>query len=183
MKTREECLKLLHEYTKSESLLKHAYCLEVAMREAAKLKNEDVELWGLTGLIHDFDYEKYPNAPDHPIKGSEILKAEGFPDNVINAILGHADYTGIKRETDLAKWLFALDELCGFIIAVALVRPEFLDSVEVKSVKKKLKDKAFAKSVSREDIYKGAEELNMDLGDLIQFTINALKNNKGNIGF
>jgi putative nucleotidyltransferase with HDIG domain len=183
MKTREECLKLLHEYTKSESLLKHAYCLEVAMREAAKLKNEDVELWGLTGLIHDFDYEKYPNAPDHPIKGSEILKAEGFPDNVINAILGHADYTGIKRETDLAKWLFALDELCGFIIAVALVRPEFLDSVEVKSVKKKLKDKAFAKSVSREDIYKGAEELNMDLGDLIQFTINALKNNKRNIGF
>ena len=183
MKTREECLKLLHEYTKSESLLKHAYSVEVAMREAAKSKNEDVELWGLTGLIHDFDYEKHPKAPDHPIKGSEILKAEGFPDNVINAILGHASYTGVKRETDLAKWLFALDELCGFIIAVGLVRPNFLDSVEVKSVKKKLKDKAFARSVSREDIYKGAEELNMDLSDLIQFTINALRSNKENIGF
>lgn len=188
MKTRDECLKLLHEYTKSESLLKHAYCVEAAMREAAKLPDskcspEDVELWGLTGLIHDFDYEKYPDAPDHPIKGSEILKAEGFPDNVINAILGHAAYTGIIRETSMAKWLFALDELCGFVIAVALVRPDFLDSVEVKSVKKKLKDKAFARSVSREDIYKGAEELNMDLGDLIQFTINALKNNKENIGF
>jgi putative nucleotidyltransferase with HDIG domain len=183
MKTREECLRLLHEYTKSESLLKHAYSVEAAMREAAKLKNEDVELWGLTGLIHDFDYEKYPDATDHPFKGSEILKAEGFPDNVINAVLGHADYTGVKRETNLAKWLFALDELCGFIIAVGLVRPDFLDSVEVKSVKKKLKDKAFARSVSREDIYKGAEELNMDLGDLIQFTINALKNNKSNIGF
>ena len=183
MKTREECLKLLHEYTKNESLLKHAYCVEVAMREAAKLKNEDIELWGLTGLIHDFDYEKYPNAPDHPTKGSEILKTEGFPDNVINAVLGHAAYTGIKRETDLAKWLFALDELCGFIIAVGLVRPDFLDSVEVKSVNKKLKDKAFARSVSREDIFKGAEELNMDLGELIQFAINALKNNKKNIGF
>jgi len=183
MKTREECLKLLHEYTKSESLLKHAYCVEVAMREAAKLKNEDVELWGSTGLIHDFDYEKYPNVPDHPLKGSEILRAEGFPENVITAILGHGTYTGVKRESDLAKWLFALDELCGFVIAVGLVRPDFLDSVEVKSVKKKLKDKAFAKSVSREDIYKGAEELNMDLDDLIQFTIDALKNNKKNIGF
>jgi len=183
MKTREEALKLLLDYTKSESLLKHAYSVEVAMREAARINNEDEDLWGITGLIHDFDYEKYPDAPDHPLKGSEILRAEGYPEDVITAILGHASYTNTPRETMMAKWLFALDELCGFVIAVALVRPDFLDSIEVKSVKKKLKDKAFARSVSREDIYKGAEELNMNLDDLILFAISSLKNNKEKTGF
>ncbi|HQJ76534.1 MAG TPA: HAD family hydrolase, partial [Bacteroidota bacterium] len=132
---------------------------------------------------HDFDYEKYPEAPDHPLKGSEILKQEGYPEDVITAILGHATYTNTPRITPMAKWLFALDELCGFIVAVALVRPDFLDSLEVKSVKKKLKDKAFARSVSREDIYKGAEELSINLDDLISFTIEALRKNKDKIGF
>jgi len=164
-------------------LIKHALCVEAAMREAAIKNNEDVEKWGITGLIHDFDYEKYPEAPDHPLKGSEILKQEGYPDDIITAILGHATYTKTPRNTLMAKWLFALDELCGFIVAVALVRPDFLDSLEVKSVKKKLKDKAFARSVSREDIYKGAEELSINLDDLISFTIEALRKNKDKIGF
>ncbi|HEY9186797.1 MAG TPA: HD domain-containing protein [Ignavibacteria bacterium] len=183
MKTRDEAFSLLKQYTQSESLIKHALCVEAAMREAAIKNNEDVEKWGITGLIHDFDYEKYPEAPDHPLKGSEILKQEGYPDDIITAILGHATYTKTPRNTLMAKWLFALDELCGFIVAVALVRPDFLDSLEVKSVKKKLKDKAFARSVSREDIYKGAEELSINLDDLISFTIEALRKNKDKIGF
>lgn len=183
MKTRDEAFSLLKKYTQSESLIKHALCVEAAMREAAIKNNEDVEKWGITGLIHDFDYEKYPEAPDHPLKGSEILKQEGYPDDIITAILGHATYTKTPRNTLMAKWLFALDELCGFIVAVALVRPDFLDSLEVKSVKKKLKDKAFARSVSREDIYKGAEELSINLDDLISFTIEALRKNKDRIGF
>lgn len=183
MKTRDEAFSLLKKYTQSESLIKHALCVEAAMREAALKNNEDVEKWGITGLIHDFDYEKYPEAPDHPLKGSEILKQEGYPDDIITAILGHATYTKTPRNTLMAKWLFALDELCGFIVAVALVRPDFLDSLEVKSVKKKLKDKAFARSVSREDIYKGAEELSINLDDLISFTIEALRKNKDRIGF
>lgn len=183
MKTRDEAFSLLKKYTQSESLIKHALCVEAAMREAAIKNNEDVEKWGITGLIHDFDYEKYPEAPDHPLKGSEILKQEGYPDDIITAILGHATYTKTPRNTLMAKWLFALDELCGFIVAVALVRPDFLDSLEVKSVKKKLKDKAFARSVSREDIYKGSEELSINLDDLISFTIEALRKNKDKIGF
>ncbi len=183
MKTRDEAFSLLKKYTQNESLIKHALCVEAAMREAAIKNNEDVEKWGITGLIHDFDYEKYPEAPDHPLKGSEILKQEGYPEDVITAILGHATYTNTPRITPMAKWLFALDELCGFIVAVALVRPDFLDSLEVKSVKKKLKDKAFARSVSREDIYKGAEELSINLDDLISFTIEALRKNKDKIGF
>ena len=183
MKTRDEAFSLLKKYTQSESLIKHALCVEAAMREAAIKNNEDVEKWGITGLIHDFDYEKYPEAPDHPLKGSEILKQEGYSDDIITAILGHATYTKTPRNTLMAKWLFALDELCGFIVAVALVRPDFLDSLEVKSVKKKLKDKAFARSVSREDIYKGSEELSINLDDLISFTIEALRKNKDKIGF
>jgi len=183
MKTRDEAFSLLKKYTQNESLIKHALCVEAAMREAAIKNNEDVEKWGITGLIHDFDYEKYPEAPDHPLKGSEILKQEGYPEDVITAILGHATYTNTPRITPMAKWLFALDELCGFIVEVALVRPDFLDSLEVKSVKKKLKDKAFARSVSREDIYKGAEELSINLDDLISFTIEALRKNKDKIGF
>lgn len=183
MKTREETLDLLKEYTKSESLLKHAFSVEFAMREAAKMLNQDEELWGITGLIHDFDYEKYPDAPDHPLKGSEILKENNYPPEVIIAILGHASYTNTPRDTLMAKWLFAVDELCGFVTAVALVRPDFLDSLEPRSVKKKMKDKAFAKSVSREDIYKGAEELQMNLDELISFVISALRKNKEKIGF
>jgi putative nucleotidyltransferase with HDIG domain len=183
MKTREETLKLLTDYTKGDSLLKHAYSVEITMREAAKLNNEDEEKWGMTGLIHDFDYEKYPEAPDHPLKGSEILRSNGYPEDVITAILGHASYTNTPRETLMAKWLFALDELCGFVIAVARVRPDFLESIEAKSVKKKLKDKAFARSVSREDIYKSAEELQMSLDELITFAIKVLRENKEKIGF
>jgi putative nucleotidyltransferase with HDIG domain len=181
--TREETLTLLKEYTKNESLLKHAYTVELVMQAAAKKLGEDEEKWGMTGLIHDFDYEVYPNAPDHPLKGSEILKGKEYPSDMVEAILGHATYTNTPRNTPMAKWLFAVDELCGFITACALVRPNFLTDLETKSVKKKLKDKAFARSVNREDIYKGAEELNISLDELINFVISAMRENSSQIGF
>jgi putative nucleotidyltransferase with HDIG domain len=172
---RNEALELLKEYTKSESLLKHAFAVESAMRAYAKKFNEDENFWGITGLLHDFDYEKFPTAEEHPFKGAEILKEKGYPSIMIEAILGHADYTGVKRETKLAKTLFAVDELSGFIIACAYVIPDKkLSSLKVKSVKKKLKDKAFARSVNRDDIIKGAEELNVNLDDHIDFLIKAL---------
>ena len=145
------------------------------MRAKAVELGEDVEKWGVTGLIHDFDYEKYPNAPDHPLKGSEILKEKGYSTEIIEAILGHAEYTNTPRNTPLSKWLFAFDELCGFVIACGLVRPDNLENLEPKSVKKKLKDKAFARSVSRDDIYKGAEETGIPLDDLITFVIKNLR--------
>jgi predicted hydrolase (HD superfamily) len=173
--TREEAFELLKEYTKNESLLKHAFSVEKVMRAKAGELGEDVEKWGITGLIHDFDYEVYPNAPDHPLKGSEILKGKGYSSEIIEAILGHATYTNTPRTTPMAKWLFAFDELCGFVIACGLVRPDNLESLEPKSVKKKLKDKAFARSVSREDIYKGVEELGIPLDDLIVFVIKVLR--------
>jgi putative nucleotidyltransferase with HDIG domain len=169
--SREEAFDLLKEYTRNESLLKHAFSVEKVMRAKAKELGEDEEKWGITGLIHDFDYEKYPDAPDHPLKGSEILKEKGYSEEIREAILGHAEYTNTPRNTLLAKWLFAFDELCGFVTACGLVRPDNLKSLEPKSVKKKLKDKAFARSVSRDDIYKGAEELGIPLDDLISFVI------------
>lgn len=175
MKTREDAEKLLKEYTKSESLLKHAYAVEQAMRSYALKFGEDVEKWGITGLLHDFDYEQYPSADQHPFKGAEILKNNGFPQDVIDAILGHADYTGIKRESLMAKTLFAVDELCGFLMACAYVRPDRkIANVKAKSVKKKLKDKSFAKGVNRDDIEKGIQELNVDKTEHIEFVIKAL---------
>jgi putative nucleotidyltransferase with HDIG domain len=172
---REEALKLLKEYTKSESLLKHAFSVEQVMKSYAEKFGEDVEKWGITGLLHDFDYEKYPTKEEHPYKGAEILKEKGYPEDIITAILGHADYTGVKRETLMAKTLFAVDELCGFLLACAYVRPDkSIANVKVKSVKKKLKDKAFARAVNREDIKKGIEELGIDTDEHIQFVIKSL---------
>lgn len=173
---RTSTLALLHEYTKGESLRKHALSVEVAMRAYAKKFSADEEVWGITGLIHDFDYEMYPTPPDHPRKGSEILTEKGFSEEVRTAILGHASFTGVARESLLAKALFACDELCGFIVACTLVRPnKKIEGMEVSSVKKKLKDKAFARNVSREEIIQGAGELGVPLDEHIQFVIDAMK--------
>jgi putative nucleotidyltransferase with HDIG domain len=181
--TREDVLALLHEYTKSENLRKHALAVEAAMRAYARRYNEDEEKWAIAGLIHDFDYEMYPHAPDHPSKGSEILKERGFPEDIRRAILGHADYMGVPRDTLMAKCLYASDELCGLITAVALVRPsKKLADVEVSSVKKKMKDKAFARSVSREDIEKGVAELGVNLDDHIATVLNAMKSISNHLG-
>ena len=180
---REYCLSLLMEYTKSDSLLKHAFAVETCVRAYAIKLNKDEEFWGNVALLHDFDYEKYPTENEHPFKGSEILNRKGFSDEFRNAILSHANYSGVKRETLLQKILFACDELAGFITAVTYVRPnKTIDEVEVKSVKKKLKDKAFAKNVSREDILSGAEALGIHLDEHIQFCINAIKANKEVLG-
>jgi len=180
---RNFCLGILKEYTKSESLLKHAFAVECCVRAYAEKFNQDVEYWGNVALLHDFDYEMYPTENEHPFKGSEILKEKGFSEEFRNAILSHADYSGVKRETLLQKTLFACDELAGFITAVTYVRPsKSIDEVEVKSVKKKLKDKAFARAVNREDITKGSEELGIPLDDHINFCINAMKKNKELLG-
>jgi len=180
---REYCLNILNEYTKSESLLKHAFAVESCVRAYAEKFGEDVEYWGNVALLHDFDYEKYPSLTEHPFKGAEILKEKGFEDNFIKSILSHADYSGEVRDTLLKKVLYACDELAGFITAVTYVRPsKSIDEVEVSSVKKKMKDKAFAKAVNREDIIKGAESLNIALDEHIKFCIEAMKKNKAALG-
>jgi predicted hydrolase (HD superfamily) len=172
---REAAWELLCEYTKSESLRKHALAVEACMRAYAAKSGQDADQWGVVGLIHDFDYEMYPNAPDHPLKGSEILKEKGYPEDIRRAILGHADYSGVPRDTLLAKTLYACDELAGFITACSLVRPDRIVSLQPKSVRKRMKDKAFARSVSREDILKGAEELGVPLDEHIAFCIEAMR--------
>jgi putative nucleotidyltransferase with HDIG domain len=183
MHNRDECHNILTEYTKSESLLKHAYAVEACVKAYAEKFDEDVDYWANVGLLHDFDYEKYPTEEEHPYKGAEILRGKGFEEDFITAILSHADYTGIERKTLLQKTLFACDELAGFITAVTLVRPsKSLDEVKVKSVKKKLKDKGFARAVNREDIYKGAEELGVPLEEHIEFCIEALKKEREKLG-
>lgn len=179
---RKEALALMHEYTQSESLRKHMLCVETALRAYAQKFQQDENLWGITGLLHDFDYERYPNPPDHPLKGNEILASLNYPEELRTAILGHASYTNVPRETLLAKTLFACDELCGFLVACSLVKPDKkIASVEVSSVKKKLKDKGFARNVSREDIMQGAQELNIPLDEHIQFVLTALGNNSKNL--
>lgn len=181
--TREDAWKLLNEYTKSQSLIKHALAVEASIRAYAARFGEDVEKWGIVGLLHDFDYERYPTREEHPYKGCGILKQLGYPDDVVRAILSHADYTGVARESLLEKTLYAVDELSGFVTAVALVRPgKSIFEVDVKAVKKKLKDKAFAKGVSREDVYKGAEELGVALDEHIEFVIGALKARADDLG-
>ena len=172
---RQAAWDLLCEYTKNENLRKHALAVEACVRAYAVKFGENAEDWGVVGLIHDFDYEMYPNAPDHPLKGSEILAGKGFPEAYRRAILGHADYTGVPRDTLLAKTLFACDELAGFITACSLVRPDRIRSLETKSVRKRMKDKAFARAVSREDITRGAEELGVPLDEHIAFCINAMR--------
>lgn len=172
---RRQAWELLCEYTKNESLRKHALAVEACVLAYARKFGEDQEKWGVTALIHDFDYEMYPNAPDHPLKGNEILKQRGVPEDICRAILGHADYTGVPRDTLLAKVLFACDEVAGFVTACSLVRPDRIATLEAKSVRKRMKDKAFARSVSREDIIKGAEELGVPLDDHITFCIQAMR--------
>jgi putative nucleotidyltransferase with HDIG domain len=168
--------KLLTEFTQSESLLKHALAVEACMRAYARKASADEDLWGTVGLLHDFDYDKYPSLEDHPYKGSEILKERGYSEEVRRAILSHAEYTGEARISPMEKTLFACDELAGFITACALVKPgKSLAEVEAPSVKKKMKDKAFARSVHREDIMQGAADLGLDLETHIAFCIDAMK--------
>src|SRR5438876_7270931 len=167
---------LLTEFTQSESLRKHALAVEACMRAYAKKFGENQDLWGIVGLIHDFDYEKYPTPEEHPYKGNEILKERGYSDEIRRAIMSHAEYSGVSRDTPMEKALFACDELAGFITACALVKPgKSLAEVEAKSVRKKMKDKAFARSVNRNDITSGAPELGVDLEEHIAFCIEAMK--------
>ncbi|MDT7540915.1 MAG: hypothetical protein QOE33_819 [Acidobacteriota bacterium] len=186
MPTRDEAWELLCEYTKGESLRRHALAVETAMRAAARRyggEEADIGEWGMTGLLHDFDYEMFPTADEHPYKGATIMCGRGYPDHIIRAIMGHATYTGVPRDTQMAKALFATDELCGFLVACALVRPtKSLDDLEVSSVKKKLKDKAFARTVNRDDIHQGVAELGVPLEEHIQFVIDALRPVQEEIG-
>ncbi len=179
---RQDALALLHEYTKTDSLRKHALAVEAAMRAYAKKFGEDEEEWGIVGLLHDFDYEMYPQVPDHPMKGQEILAARGYPETVRRAIISHVPAMNVPRDTRMAKVLFGVDELCGFIVACSLVRPNKIADLEAPSVRKKLKDKAFARTVDREHIYKGIEEMQVDTNEHIQFVINALKGVAADIG-
>jgi putative nucleotidyltransferase with HDIG domain len=175
--------KLLTAYTKKDGLIKHALAVEASMRAYAEKFGEDPEIWGVVGLLHDFDYEKYPSMEDHPFKGAEILRKEGLPEDWIKAILSHASHTGVPRDTLMAKSLFAIDELTGFITAVAYVRPSRkLSEVNVKSVKKKMKDKAFARQVNRDEIKEGAELIGVTLDEHIEFVIQAMQSVSGELG-
>jgi putative nucleotidyltransferase with HDIG domain len=175
MNQREAAWCLLTEFTQSESLIKHALSVEACMRAYAHKNGADEELWGVVGLLHDFDYEKYPSAEEHPYKGSEILKERGYSEEIRRAIMSHADYSGVTRISPMEKTLFACDELAGFITACTLVKPsKSLAEVEAKSVRKKMKDKAFARSVHREDIIAGAADLGLDLEEHIAFCIAAM---------
>jgi putative nucleotidyltransferase with HDIG domain len=176
MINRESAWGLLTEFTLSENLRKHAMAVEACLRAYARKFGEDENRWGVVGLIHDFDYEKYPSAEEHPYKGNQILEERGWPEDVRRAIMSHAEYTGVSRDSLLEKTLFACDELAGFITAVALVKPgKSLAEVDAKSVRKKMKDKAFARSVSRDDIINGAQQLGVELEEHIAFCIEALK--------
>ncbi|MEE9197970.1 MAG: HDIG domain-containing metalloprotein [bacterium] len=186
--TRDEALALVHEYTENENLRRHMYAVETAMRAYARHFGDDEEQWGLVGLLHDFDYEKYPNdahsaTEEHPSFGVNLLRERGVPEAMCDAILGHAAYCGVPRATQMAKALFAVDELCGFLVACALVRPtKSLQDLKVSSVKKKLKDKGFARGVSRDDIRVGIEELGIPMDEHIQFLIEALRPHEQTLG-
>ena len=186
--TRDEALSLVHEYTASDSLRKHMLAVEAAMRAYAQKFGEDPERWGLAGLIHDYDYERYPNeahspTEGHPAEGVRHLREHGWPEDILQAILGHATYSGVPRETPMARALFAVDELTGLITATALVRPSrSVHEVDARAVRKKMKDKAFARGVNREDVVLGAQELGVDLDQHIQFVIDAMKRVASQIG-
>jgi putative nucleotidyltransferase with HDIG domain len=183
MNDRDSAWCLLTEFTQSESLRKHALAVEACLRAYARKLGGDENLWGVLGLIHDFDYEKYPSLDDHPYKGNEILKERGWSEEIRKAIMSHAEYTGVTRDSQMEKALFACDELAGFITACALVKPgKSLAEVEAKSVRKKMKDKAFARSVNRNDIIQGAAELGVDLEEHIAFCIEAMKGIAGELG-
>lgn len=186
--TRDHALALVHEYTASDSLRKHMLAVEAAMRAYAGKNGDDAERWGLTGLIHDFDYERFPNSAhsateEHPAEGVRILRGLGWPDDILDAILGHAQYSGVPRVSPMSRTLFAVDELTGLITATALVRPsKSLHEVEAKSVRKKMKDKAFARGVSRDDVIQGAEALGVDLDEHIAFVIGAMQRSATALG-
>lgn len=186
--TRDEAFGLMTEHTASPGLRQHMLAVEAAMRAYAHRLGEDPETWGIAGLLHDYDYERYPNAvhsptEEHPSWGVRELRARGVAEPVCRAILGHASYTGVPRDTPLARALYAVDELCGFLVACALVRPsKSLADLEVASVKKKLKDKAFARGVNRDDVRLGAEELGVPLDDHIAFVIQALRPVEASLG-
>ncbi len=183
MNDRDAAWGLLTEFTQSESLRKHALAVEACMRAYAKKFGQNQDLWGIVGLIHDFDYEKYPTPEEHPYKGNEILKERGYSDEIRRAIMSHAEYSGVSRDTPMEKALFACDELAGFITACALVKPgKSLAEVEAKSVRKKMKDKAFARSVNRNDITTGAADLGVDLEEHIAFCIEAMKGTARELG-
>ena len=186
--SREDTLALMREYTPSESLRKHMLAVEGAMRAYAQKFGEDEERWGITGLIHDFDYERFPNhahspTEEHPSEGVRVLRSKGYPEDILQAILGHAHYTSNPRESKMAKTLFAVDELTGLITATALVRPsKSVHEVDAKSVRKKMKDKAFARGVNREDVINGANELGVDLDEHIAFVIAAMQARSADLG-
>jgi len=180
--TREDAWELLCEYTKGESLRKHGRAVEAVMRSYARRLGHDQDLWGVVGLLHDFDYEMYPEAPDHPVKGSEVLASRGYSEDVRRAILGHANYTGVPRDTLVARALYACDELTGFVVACSLVRPGGIWDLEARSVRKKLKDKAFARTVNRQEVYEGAAEFNVDLDQHIDFIVVALREVADEVG-
>ncbi len=186
--TRDRALALMHEYTAGEPLRRHMYAVELAMRAMAGRYGEDPDAWGLVGLLHDFDYERFPNparspTEEHPSAGVRILADQGLPEPMQRAILGHASYTGVPRDTLMARALFAVDELSGFLVACALVRPSrSLGDLEVKSVRKKLKDKAFARGVNRDEVVQGAQELGVDLDELIGFVRDALHPSEALLG-
>jgi putative nucleotidyltransferase with HDIG domain len=186
--SRDDALALMHEYTASDSLRKHMLSVEAAMRAYAEQANEDVDRWGLAGLIHDFDYERFPNeahspTDEHPAEGVRILRSKGWPEDILEAILGHATYSGVPRRSQMAKTLFAVDELTGLITATALVKPSrSVHDVEAKSVRKKMKDKAFARGVNRDDVLLGVSELGVDLDEHIAFVISAMQRVASDIG-
>ena len=183
MPSYDDALALFHAWTQTESLRRHGYAVEAAMAELARRRGADVETWRTTGLLHDLDYERHPSLDEHPTVGVAELERRGYPDEVRTAILGHAPYLGVPRETDLAKALFAVDELAGFVTAVAHVRPTGLDGMTVSSVRKKLKDKRFAAAVSRDDVRQGAEELGVELDALIQIVIDGMAKEASRLGF
>ena len=179
---REESWELLGEWTESDSLRKHMLAVEAAMRAYAREFGEDEEKWGITGLLHDMDYEKHPTPDEHPMVGVGELEKRGYPVDVLHAIKAHADYLDVPRDTLMAKTLYAVDELSGFIVACALVRPEGLEGLRAKSVRKKMKQKSFAAAVNREDIVRGAEELGVDLNEHIEFVAGALRERSDVLG-
>ncbi len=183
MISRDHAWSVLTEFTKSDSLRKHARAVEASMRAYARRYGEDLDAWGGAGILHDFDYEMHPRAPHHPLKGAEILLARRVPERIVYAILAHADYSGLPRVSRLDRALYACDELSGFVHAVALVRPgRVIHGLEPSSVRKKLKDKAFARTVNRDDVYRGAGELGVDLDEHIAFVIAALTDVAPEIG-
>jgi putative nucleotidyltransferase with HDIG domain len=186
--SREQTLALMHEYTASDSLRKHMLAVEGAMRAYAQKFGEDEERWGIAGLIHDFDYERYPNSAhspteEHPSEGVRVLRAKGYPEDILEAILGHAHYTNTPRNSNMAKTLFAVDELTGLVTATALVRPnKSVHDVDARSVRKKMKDKAFARGVNRDDVINGAQELGVDLDEHIAFVISSMQARSADLG-